>query len=207
MIRISHQPMGSWMLGLALLSVACLFSGCIAQSRFIARSAVNSKVTLAADFSTVLYRYDDANNIELVMYRGTLDDPIEAIHIRMFWQPLAAKTAVGAQATNATIDWLVFAPDRQTGIYGGAGLLMPMPFASAGDRRYNCYMKDTTMKLLYATDRFVDPLGVCEVDGTVTAQLSPAATEAALIRLRLLARQRLGRDWQYGGVVAPPVQP
>lgn len=125
----------------------------------------------------------------------------QAAVIRMFWSPRAGTTPIEAEATNATVHYVIFPHDAddtgagtggapQVGVYTGAGFLMPG--AKPGGNKLSAEVWDASLRLEDATPAFLDLLGRAELDGSFTARRDDARVELLLRDLRRMATDRLG---------------
>ena len=118
------------LLVISLCSSGCSSSLWTSQSALAVVSQEDTSLRLQGDFNTAYYVFDSTDSITVVLIEGPEDNPTQAAAIRMMWQPKAGLTPVNPDATNATIQYIVFANRRtgegffrEVGIYSGAGFL------------------------------------------------------------------------------------
>lgn len=176
--------------------------------RLTAHSLTEPEARLSTNFDHAIYRTDGNSGATIVLYRGPLDAPEQALIIRMFWQPRAGSTPINPAATNATLHYLVFtdspgssdtpgnpntsqspAPSEYVGVYGGAGFLFPHDKLGEPTLRANLW--HANLRLSDATVGFEDVLGQAELAGRFTARRDPLAVQQALRHLSQAASQRL----------------
>ena len=126
----------------ALLCVGCNTSLWASQSALAVVSQDDTSLRLQGDFNSAYYVFDSTESITVVLIEGPEDNPTQAAAIRMMWQPKAGLTPVNPDATNATIQYIVFANRRteegfyrEVGVYSGAGFLHLD--STPGDARLN----------------------------------------------------------------------
>ena len=115
----------------------------------------------------------------------------------MMWQPKAGLTPVNPDATNATIQYIVFANRRteegfyrEVGVYSGAGFLHLD--STPGDARLNASLWQADLLLADRSERFKDLLGQSTLRGSFTAERDGVKVQELLKRLNLKVSQRLG---------------
>ncbi len=180
------------LLTLALAAIGCTSLGRQPGGQLTLRSAAGSTAALAATFETGYYRYDDQNHVTVLLVDGPADNPAQAVTIRMFWKPRAARTPISTTATNATIHYLIFAgqDNREVGVYSGAGFMFP--YAEPGQPTLTAAIWDANLRLTDHTAGFHDLLGNAALSGRFTVTRDDVAVEQALHQLRIQLRNRLG---------------
>ena len=158
-----------------------------------ARSMTEGGATLEGGFDTAVYSFDGKNRLTVLLYDGPIDDPRQAVTIRMFWRPRAGRTPLDGAATNATVNYVVFASDDRSsvGVYSGAGFLHPK--SKLGKAQLAATLRNATLNLSDSDPTFVDLLGHAVLEGRFTARLDGTGLEQALRQLRVNVRNRLGR--------------
>lgn len=173
---------------------ATLSTGCSAgKAGSIAITSQNkSGASLAGEFTTGFYRYDNKNQITVLLLDGTGDAPRQAVTVRMFWNPRAGRTPIDKTATNATIHYVIFpAADRkEVGIYSGAGFLFPK--GTPGDAELTLQMWESTLRLTDSTAGFKDLLGPANLKGSITLKQDDVELERAVRKLNAAIRETLG---------------
>ena len=160
--------------------------------KLAARSLTEPDTALKGGFETGLYAFDGKNRLTVLLYDGPIDNPTQAVTIRMFWRPHAGRTSLSGAATNATVNYVIFAGDDSSsvGIYSGAGFLHPK--SRLGKAKLAATLRNATLNLAESDSAFVDLLGQAVLEGKFTARLDSAGLEQALRQLRTNVRQRLG---------------
>ena len=198
---LSHARLG-WSLALPLLLVLALFPGCgsslwTSQSALAVVSQDDTSLRLQGDFNSAYYVFDSTEAITIVLIEGPEDNPTQAAAIRMMWRPKAGLTPINPDATNATIQYLVFANRRtdegfykEVGVYSGAGFLFLD--SEPGEARLTASLWQADLLLADRSDRFKDLLGQSTLRGSFTAQRDGAKVQQLLKRLNLKVSERLG---------------
>lgn len=183
---------------LALLPGCSFFQG--DAGNLTLRSQAPSGSTLQGNFTTSIYRFDSANHLTIILLDGPIENPVQALTVRMFWQPSAGKTPIDPTATNATVNYVIFtgSQGQEMGLYSGAGFLFP--YDEPGDSSLSLGLWDANLLLTDRTTAFQDLLGPALLSGKFTAQRDDANTQDLIRRLNLLVSQRL----QYPRMVAIP---
>jgi hypothetical protein len=164
--------------------------------RLAVRSQSSPGTVLSSAFTTGVYGYDDQNNLTVLLFDGPPENPAQAVAIRMFWRPRAAATPIERTATNATIQYMVFAGHdddgrtREIGVYSGAGYVYPKSRLGASSLHASVW--DAALRLSDRSEGFTDLLGKAELKGGFTAVRDDIAKEQMHQRLHVLVRERLG---------------
>lgn len=145
-----------------------------------------------------VYRFDEKNSITIVLFEGPAHQPAQAAIIRMFWRPQAASTPLDETATNATVQYIIFADGSlepspggdEVGLYSGAGFVYPSTRPGRG--RLVAGLWEATLRVTAASEGFEDRLGEAQLKGRFTAQRDDDAASRALRRLNVLVSERLG---------------
>ena len=176
----------------ALIFVAALLVGCGSGGRLAIRSVADRNAALEGGFDSSIYRLDDQGNLTILLLDGPLEDPAQAVTIRMLWAPQTARTPLDPGATNASIRYVIFTGEgrQRVGVYSGAGYFYPA--GRLGRHRLSGEVWDANLRLTDASKGFSDLLGPAQLRGSVTAQRNDGAMSAALRRLDILVSQRLG---------------
>lgn len=184
----------------AMSAVVVLGGGCAGMGGEGGRLAVQSQsspgTVLSSAFTTGVYGFDDKNNLTVLLFDGPPQNPTQAVAIRMFWRPRAATTPIDRTATNATIQYMVFASTgganagNEVGIYSGAGYVYPK--SELGQPLLTASVWDAALRLSDRSEGFNDLLGKAELKGGFTAVRDDVAKEQLLQRLNVLVRERLG---------------
>ncbi|MEX0776740.1 MAG: hypothetical protein WD042_13640 [Phycisphaeraceae bacterium] len=154
-------------------------------------------VTLESNFESGTYRFDDRNHVTVVLVDGPMENPRQAVTLRMFWEPRAGRTPIDQDATNATIHYVIFAGegDREAGVYSGAGFVYPKD--KPGGAGLSAGVWQASLIMTDRSEMFDDLLGQAKLKGTFTARRDDLATSQMIDHLNRLITQRL----QYPRVV------
>ena len=172
----------------ALLALTTL-SACSSGGSLAVRGSLNQQAVLAGNFTTGVYAYHDPNTLDIVLADGEPESASQIVHIRMHWRPVAGATPVDQRSTNATVHYLVFAP-QATGVYTGAGFLFPR--ARPGKPTFNGELRSTALRLADASENFDDRLGLAEATGGFSVTLDQSATLQILKTAQSRLHQQLG---------------
>lgn len=172
-----------------LLCLTLLLGGCGGHGSLAVRSELQRGTVLTGDFNTAVYSFDDRNNVDVILLEGTAEEPSQAVHIRMHWEPRAGRTPIDENATNATIRYIVFTGDG-AGVYSGSGFLFPR--SDAGDNTFRGILRETAMRLADASPNFTDRLGLARATGGFSATLDEAATSRLLREIQVNLKEKLG---------------
>ncbi len=153
------------------------------------RGGADGPIHLAGDFRHATYSADGKNNITLVLVEGDIEQPTQAVVIRLFWMPRAGLTPIDSNATNASVHYIIFSSDAagdangrsKVGVYAGAGFVYP--YDNPGKGGMDVGVWQTTLRLADASDGFADLLGLAQLKGKFRAQRDDAATQATIDRL------------------------
>jgi hypothetical protein len=154
-------------------------------------STTDKNVTLQGIFDSGIYAAADRNTATVVLFDGPPESPTQVVTIRMFWNPQAGRTPVDPTATNATIQYIIFAGD-EVGIYSGAGYLYPKDDLD-GDT-FAGGIWQSTLRLADKTEGFVDRLGSAQMDGKFKVTRDDVHIDQKLHQLNVQIRERLGRS-------------
>lgn len=156
------------------------------------KSISDEDVTYRGGFERGIYTMADGNTATIILYDGPAESPSQAVTIRMFWNPQSGRTPVDPSATNATIQYIVFGDDgKQLAIYSGAGYFYPN--SELGNDKLTGSVWQSSLRISDKTDGFTDPFGQARMEGKVVVERDDLAIEAALHRLNVQVRERLGR--------------
>lgn len=169
---------------------AVSFSG--PGASLVLRSQTATPTILSGKFDHALYSLDEKSNVTVVLIEGDIDRPTQAATLRLFWKPRAGATPIDRTATNATIQYLVFAGDegREVGVYSGAGYAFPS--GKLGKPVLNLDVWDASLRLSDRSDRFSDLLGKAALTGSIRATRDDEAVADLLQNLQVLATSGLG---------------
>ena len=174
---------------IAVLASMMVAGGCGGHGRLALRSELRSGNVLTGDFTTAVYAFDDRNNVDVVLIEGTAEQPTQAVHIRMHWEPRAGRTPIDENATNATVRYIVFTGDG-AGVYSGSGFLFPE--SNIGGGSFRGELRETAMRLADASENFSDRLGLAHATGGFRAKLDEAAASRLLRQIQLQLKEKLG---------------
>lgn len=185
-----------------LVAGALLLTGCTSQlwtsqSALAVVSQDDDTLRLRGDFNSAYYVYESDDALTIVLIEGPEDEPTQAAAIRLMWRPKAGSTPINGDATNATIQYIVFANRRteegffrEVGIYNGAGFLFLD--SAPGEARLTASLWQADLLLADRSDRFRDLLGQSTLRGSFTAERNSEKVEQLLKSLNLRVSQRLG---------------
>lgn len=192
----------AWVAALCLALFVTFLTGCnssilTSPSALSVVSQDDSSLRLRGDFNTAYYAYDSENAMTIVLIEGPEDQPTQAAAIRLMWAPKAGKTPITDDATNATIQYIVFADQRtsdglfrEVGIYNGAGFLFLD--AEPGQSRLSASLWNADLLIADRSDNFRDLLGQSTLKGSFTAERNGEKVAQLLKRLNYRVSDRLG---------------
>lgn len=196
---IRQPTLAALLLAAALVSAS--MAGCGAPSlTFVSggsdleiRSQTHPGRTLTGDFDRALYRLDSDTSVTIVLLSGAEEALEQAAVVRMFWRPQAGATPISSSATNASVQYVVFAPGGaggDVGVYSGAGFLHPNSDLGQGTLRAGLW--EATLRLADRSGGFADLLGKATLRGDVTARRDDAGVHDLLRQLDRQVSERLG---------------
>lgn len=166
---------------LVLLLAACLGGCTIGGSTRL--EAIDGSGKVEPALRTVVYapQGDSGAHIYLTdlprefLARGTDLSGVTGhlVHINMFLMPKPGKTPIDAQASNASIRWILIA-EGQIGIYSGGGFVLPA--GKPGKNTFRARVRRATLKLDSYTDYFNDALGPTRLYASFRAPKDEAYT-------------------------------
>jgi hypothetical protein len=196
---------------LALLLATVAITGCGARMPFVSAAAGTMRVqslgeqpvSLSGRLRTSLY--GDAADVETTFILA--DAPVERIlsgevvqgqifHIELLWLPRAGWTPTSADATNASIRYIVIS-NGEVGVYAGAGFALPR--GSIGSKNVTVTVQDASLRLVEHTPGFVDLLTPARLSGTFTADHDPRKTVQAHYAMSQIVTDALGRSMFVNG--------
>lgn len=156
------------------------------------RSQVHRGARLTTRFNHAVFASGDDDTLTIVLVGGPPERPTQAAVIRMFWRPEAGDTPITPTATNATIQYVIFAPSPggEVGVYSGAGFLFPS--SRPGNATLRAGLWHANLRLADRSLGFDDRLLQSVVSGEIVATRDPAAVTDLLHRLSTRVTQRLG---------------
>ncbi len=194
--------------------LACvLLTGCgssliARQSALAIVSQEDKSLRLRGDFTSAYYVYDSTESITVVLIEGPEDEPTQAAAIRLMWNPKAGQTPINPDATNATIQYVVFANRRtdagyyrEVGVYSGAGFLHLD--SDPGSSRLSASLWQADLLLADRSERFKDLLGQSTMRGSFTAERNSEKVQQLLQQLNQSVSQRLGYPRMVGDDLPP----
>lgn len=176
------------------------------------RSLSRDNIILRGGFEHGIYTIADKNTAIILLYDGPVENPSQAVTIRMFWNPHAGRTPIDPTATNATMQYVIFTGegDKEVGIYSGAGYIFPR--MDMGGRKFIASVWQATLRMrddkqtvksqdgkaveVHIRDHspgFHDQLGQAQLAGKFTVERDDLGIQQAMHRLNVLVRERLGR--------------
>jgi hypothetical protein len=172
-------------------------------------NAVEGETALRPDLPHRLYRYVDENTADVILTDLSLEDLTREAgppatgtiaHVQLFIRPRPGRTPIAQAACSATVRYAVLARG-QVGVYGGAGFLLPE--SAPGGGLFGGSMARAPMRLVRATDLFVDRLGAAEVSVSFTARRDDEAVARWIGLVDRLAL--IGKPVEFGSVPEAPV--
>ena len=155
---------------------------------------IDDPIVLNANFTSGIYSFEDQHSATMLFWEGPKARPTQVLTVRMIWKPVAGATPLDPNATNATINYIIFADDqsnnRQVGVYSGAGFVYPV--SQVGDKKLIVDLEQSTLKLTDRTDSFRDLLGRADIKGLVVAKKNGQATESVIKQFEVIIKDYLG---------------
>jgi hypothetical protein len=194
--RMTHRSLAALLL---LLAGAMPLAGCAGLLRPLAHSSdltLRSRdaqgAQMRGDFATGVYRCEDESHATLILWDGAENDPTQAVVIRVFWVPLASRTPIDPDATNASIQYVVFggAQRQLVGVYAGAGYVYP--HGELGNASLSAGVWQADLLLGDSSDGFRDLLGPAALEGKVRVRRDDAEAVRLLRQLGVVVSQKLG---------------
>jgi hypothetical protein len=148
---------------------------------------------LSGRFDRAIYSLDDPDAVTIVLLSGPDDAPTQAAVVRVFWRPRAGATPISRTATNATVQYLIFADagDRsEVGVYSGAGFVMPR--TTLGSGRLDASLWQANLRLADRSAGFDDLLGQALLTGEMRVTRDDHAVQPLLRLLNQRVTDRLG---------------
>ena len=144
----------------------------------------------AGPFDTAVYTASDAQNLEVLLVDGPIDNPTRVMHVRMFWKSRAGKTPFDPSATNSTVRYIVFNHDGVS-IYGGGGLLSPRDTLGSGS--IGALLENASLRLMdTSSDTRLAGAEPLLAEGTFSAQRDKLAMREMRQKIQQLVNDRLG---------------
>lgn len=161
-----------------------------------AESLAGRRVILPGDFERAVYDHETDADTTIVLSDVSVDDLLlgtvdegQILYMQMLWLPKAGATPMDSSATNLSLRHIVVSGGAM-GIYGGAGYATPD--GQPGGRTFGLTIRDSTLRLLEATEGFADPLTPSRITGSVDAVRSQRSTRRFRIALSQFITDRLG---------------
>lgn len=101
------------------------------------------------------------------------------VHINMFLMPRPGRTPIDAQASNASVRWILIA-QGEIGIYSGGGFVLPA--SRPGKSTFRGNVRGATLKLESQTPYFNDALGSTRLFASFRAPKDEAYTRLVAAR-------------------------
>lgn len=175
------------------LSAGCAW-GPSEQGDLTVRSLSHADRLLRGNFTRAYYSAASKSELIIVLLAGEPEKPEQAMTVRMFWRPRAGSTPIGPDATNATVQYIVFAEgadqdQAQVGIYSGAGFLFPRN--KPGQQLLDAGLWEANLQLQDASPGFQDLLGQATLEGDLIARHDDEAVSELLHHLNAMVTERL----------------
>jgi hypothetical protein len=154
-----------------------MLAGCSSQAgKLSVVSTTLTDVQLDSRYQTVIYSRQESGLVTAVLIDGPIEAPRQVVTIRTIWTPWAGRTPVDADATNATIQYVIYAgPDRQiAGVYSGAGYVYL--YDNAGRSTVDFGIWQSNLILVDSTVGFQDRIGQANMTGEFSARRDDART-------------------------------
>jgi hypothetical protein len=189
------------MAGLIAGAMGALLPGCGAgrtgMGAIKAESLAGRRVVLPGDFDRAVYHHETDADTTIILSDVSVDALLlgevergQILYMQMLWLPKAGQTPMDASATNLSLRHIVVS-GGELGIYGGAGYAQPD--GAPGGRTFGLTIRDSTLRLLEATDGFVDPLTPSRVTGDVDAVRDERSARRYRIALSQFITDRMGK--------------
>ncbi len=155
-------------------------------------SRTQTNMVVMGGFQSSLYSIDDRGRVTVLLFDGPVEQPAQAVTIRVFWKPRAGRTPVDPTATNATIHYTIFTGDRnqEVGVYSGAGFVYPI--GKLGQSVLNAEVWQASLRLTDRSALFADLLGSATLEGYFTAKRDDPAVRRLLRQIHTMVTQRVG---------------
>ncbi|MBT8484400.1 MAG: hypothetical protein HKO59_13875 [Phycisphaerales bacterium] len=165
---------------------------------------------LDLDCTTLVYGHDDRGETSFLLTDIPVDDLLkgrvrdgQVLHVQLLWTPKAGATPMDPTATNVSVRHVIMT-DGEVGLYGGAGFALPSH--APGRSVLSLQLRDTSVRLLDATDGFRDPLSPARIRGGFTATLDDRLTQRLQRAASQLVTNALGHR-TYVDAASPPPPP
>lgn len=163
--------------------------GCGQSGALTVRSELDPENKLEGDFTTAIYGFQDQHTLNILLVEGNIKQVQQAVHIRMFWRPVAGATPVDRNSINTTVRYLIFTgPD--VGVYDGAGFMLPS--TKPGAQTMKATIQEAALRLQDSSVNFKDRLGLAKMAGNITVRRDEAMTQKVLEDLQKKVAERLG---------------
>jgi len=172
-------------------------------------TSIDGTTALRPKLPNRVYRFVDDNTADIILTDLSLADLTgesanpatgTVVHVQLFIRPRPGRTPIARTACSATVRCAVLS-HGQVGMYGGAGFLIPDDVP--GGKSFGGSMSQAPVRLLRATDGFVDRLGISEADIGFTATRDDEAATRWMLMMDRLAL--VGREIEYTEAPPPPV--
>ncbi len=186
-MMLRHRLVGVWT-GLIVIA-AGLLTGCGAGGRLAVRSVGDTDIAIKSAYDIGYYAFDNDNELSVLLIEGEPDNPSQALHLRMLWEPRAGRTPMDIHGINASVRYVVFAGD-EVGVYDGAGFMTTSSWSLG--RTLRAAVRDATLRLTDRSRNFEDRLGLATASGGFSVERNDAVMQKTLRRLERVIHQRLG---------------
>ena len=181
------------------LAVMCSLSGCAGLKlggqgggKLAVQGQSQGSAILRSGFESGIYSFHDRNRLVVLLFDGPMENPTQVLTVRMHWRPRAGHTPIDHTATNASIQYIIFAGVNrdEVGIYSGAGFVYPN--SEPGRKTLKGGVWHANLRLADCSDGFRDMLGQAVLEGSFTAYRDETSIDHVLHRVNVLIHQRLG---------------
>ena len=172
-------------------------------------TSIDGSTALKPTLANRVYRFVDENTADIILTDLSLEDLTSesgipstgtVVHVQLFIRPRPGRTPIARTACSATVRCAVLS-HGQVGVYGGAGFMIPDDVP--GGKSFGGLMSGAPVRLLRATDGFVDRLGISDADiGFTATRDDDAATRWVLMMDRLAL---VGHEIKYTEAPPPPL--
>jgi hypothetical protein len=172
--------------------------------------------TLAPKLPTRVYFNDDQDSADFYMtdlpasvWNGGADVSDMAgmiVQVHMFLRPKAGRTPIADTASTSVIRCVVLAKG-EIGVYGGGGFFVND--GQPGEKTFEGSVRNGSLRLVSATEGFVDRLGPCSFAGAVSGKRDQKTADEMERAVRALVAEtkEVGKPSAEHGAESGPPQP
>jgi hypothetical protein len=179
-------------------------------------TSMESGAVLAPDLPTRVYVSQDQDSADFYMtdlpasvWNGGADVSDMAgmfVQVHMFLRPKAGRTPIADTASTAVIRCVVLAKG-EIGVYGGGGFFVND--GQPGEKTFEGSVRNGSLRLVSATEGFVDRLGPCSFAGAVSGKKDQKTADEMERAVRALVAdtKAVGKASADHGAETGPPQP